>query len=78
MPADPLPIIDIDKCTGCHLCVDLCPTHALAQIDDKAYLSEPDLCTYCMLCEDVCPESAIALPFLIVLAKPSSKRDSDS
>ena len=61
----PLPSIDPRLCTGCHLCVDTCPTQALDQRDEKAFLRYPDLCTYCTACEDICPEGAIALPFLI-------------
>jgi formate hydrogenlyase subunit 6/NADH:ubiquinone oxidoreductase subunit I len=57
--------------------VELCPTHALDQVEDKAFLRYPDLCNYCTLCEDVCPESAIALPFLIVLASSQSEEDSN-
>ena len=64
----PLPSIDHSRCTGCHLCVDICPTNALAQIDDKAHLAYPERCTYCTACEEQCPEDAISLPFLIVFA----------
>jgi electron transport complex protein RnfB len=71
---EPLPIIHQDLCTGCHRCVDVCPTHALIQSEEKAHLHHPDRCTYCTACEDVCPEGAIELPFLIVFA---SDRDSD-
>ncbi len=74
----PLPIIDAGRCSGCRLCVDVCPTGALAQVDGKAVLVNPDLCTYCTACEDVCPDAAIALPFLIVFAPTSthpSQRD---
>lgn len=63
---EPLPIIHLDLCTGCHRCVDICPTCALTQIAGKAVLQRPDRCTYCTACEDVCPEGAIELPFLIV------------
>lgn len=66
----PLPEIDATLCTGCGRCVDVCPTDALAQKDDKAVLAYPDQCTYCVECEDICPEGAIGLPFLVVLAKP--------
>lgn len=72
---DPLPSIDARKCTGCHRCVDVCPTQALAQVDGKAFLALPTRCTYCTACEDVCPEDAIALPFLIVLAPQVTRRE---
>jgi Fe-S-cluster-containing hydrogenase component 2 len=49
--------------------VDICPTQALDQVNDKAFLRYPDRCTYCTKCEDVCLAGAIALPFLIVLVK---------
>jgi ferredoxin len=65
---NPLPLIDQSLCTGCHACVDSCPTQALGQRDGKAFLERPLLCTYCTACEDICPEGAIALPFLIVMA----------
>ena len=68
---EPLPIIDQDRCTGCHLCVDICPTSALTQIAGKARLEYPSKCTYCTACEDICPEDAIELPFLIIFAPPS-------
>ena len=63
----PYPTIDAELCTGCRLCVDICPTSALAQLEGKAKLVHPELCTYCTLCEDKCPENAIALPFVITL-----------
>lgn len=72
MSNDPLPTIDQNLCTGCHSCVDICPTRALDQAAGKAFLSDPDLCTYCTMCEDVCPAGAIALPFLIVLGPLST------
>lgn len=75
MCSEPLPEIDRNLCTGCHRCVDVCPTQALDQANGKAYLRYPERCTYCTACETVCPEDAIALPFLIVLA---SKGERDS
>ena len=68
---DPLPIIHLNLCTGCHRCVDICPTHVLAQINGKAQIYYPDRCTYCTACENVCPEGAIELPFLVVFAAES-------
>ena len=69
MAALPYPTIDPTRCTGCHACIDLCPTGALAEVNAKAVLAYPDRCTYCTACEDVCPEGAIALPFIVVLGR---------
>lgn len=54
--------IDIEKCSGCGLCVMFCPTAALkhAQYDEpedesRKYLEfDASLCCQCMLCKDVC------------------------
>lgn len=63
----PLPQINQAQCTGCHSCIDRCPTSALALVCGKAVLRAPDRCTYCTACEDVCPTNAIALPFMVVV-----------
>ena len=78
MLSDPLPQIDTERCRGCHRCVDVCPTHALAQEGGKAFLRAPHLCVYCMACEDICPEGAIHLPFLIVLDPTARSTTDDS
>jgi NAD-dependent dihydropyrimidine dehydrogenase PreA subunit len=65
MASLPYPVIDKDRCTGCRLCVDTCPTNALAQVAGKAELVYPEQCTYCTACEEKCPENAISLPFLV-------------
>ena len=51
-------IINIDKCTGCGLCLDECPVQAI-QKDDDIYVIAPDICTECGYCSDICPEDAI-------------------
>ncbi|MBI3957964.1 MAG: 4Fe-4S binding protein [Chloroflexi bacterium] len=72
---NPLPKIDHELCTGCRRCVEICPTQALAQINEKAHLLYPERCTYCVACQDVCPEGAISLPFLIVFGPVSSTQE---
>ena len=74
----PVPIIDDGLCTGCGLCIALCPTSALALDNKRALLAMPDRCTYCQACEDSCPEGAISLPFLIVFASHTSPDNSST
>jgi len=64
-----MPKIDLFKCDVCGLCIERCPTGALAMRNDRPFLARPDLCSYCATCEDVCPKGAIALPYQIVLGE---------
>jgi ferredoxin len=57
-----LPIIDLEECTGCGNCVEVCPPEALALNENKAYLAE-DLCEECGFCAAECPVGAISIPF---------------
>jgi formate hydrogenlyase subunit 6/NADH:ubiquinone oxidoreductase subunit I len=66
-----MPKIDLAKCNGCEICVERCPTGALAMRDGRVFMARPDLCSYCATCEDICPTEAIALPYQIVLAAES-------
>jgi len=67
-PDKTMPQIDLANCNGCGVCMERCPTGALAMKDGKAFMARPDLCSYCATCEDACPTQAIALPYQIVLA----------
>ncbi|MBN1449584.1 MAG: 4Fe-4S binding protein [Anaerolineales bacterium] len=64
----PIPIIDLQLCDGCELCVRACPTKALEVRDGKAVVANPLACEYSGLCEAVCPTHAITRPFEIVIA----------
>ena len=54
--------VDESKCTGCGLCVDVCPYHARA-IDPirKVAVVRPFLCDSCGACVVACPSSAAFL-----------------
>ncbi len=54
-------LIDEDRCTGCRICNDLCPYHAIDFIaDDKLSKVNEALCKGCGTCVAACPCSAIA------------------
>jgi len=57
-----IPIIDVEECTGCGNCVEVCPPGALSLSDEKAYVAE-DLCEECGFCAPECPVGAISIPF---------------
>ena len=53
--------VDMDKCTGCGTCVDVCPS-GVYELDSDAGTTKvvnPDECIECLACEDLCPEGAI-------------------
>lgn len=70
MQPEPAPIrgvvhIDIDRCKGCELCVEYCPTEVLelsSQFNPKGY-HYPEVagenCICCQACFTICPEFAI-------------------
>ncbi len=64
-----IPEIDLDKCTGCADCVELCPFGVVALVGDKVIIVRPEDCSYCTDCEIFCSLGAIRCPFEIVLAK---------
>ncbi len=49
--------IDIDECTACGACADICPEDAIT-VDDHAVV-DADLCIDCLNCIDECPVDAI-------------------
>ncbi len=66
--AQALPVIDLARCNGCALCVQLCPTQAVDLRGGQAAIVRPEDCTFCEICEAYCPEGAIGRPFVIVFA----------
>lgn len=49
---------EIDLCTGCSACEQICPTRAIELCSDKKGLMVPvigEQCIHCKLCESICP-----------------------
>ncbi|ABR46991.1 Electron transfer flavoprotein, alpha subunit-like protein [Alkaliphilus metalliredigens QYMF] len=51
--------INLEKCTGCGLCIKSCATDALHKENNKAMVNEN--CTLCGICIDSCPFEAISI-----------------
>jgi len=62
-----MPVLDLEKCNGCSLCVSVCYCNALIIIDNVVTVVETEECGWCTDCEAVCPTGAISCPFDIVI-----------
>jgi len=62
--------IDRDRCDGCSMCVDTCPTQALEIVPNRnrpgkhIVFVHPRLCKGCGVCQATCPKEALFLPGL--------------
>lgn len=61
-------VVDIEKCKGCGVCTENCPTDTIAlakQVNSKGYnymeMVNPDNCTGCTNCAIVCPDAVITV-----------------
>jgi len=61
------PLINLDKCDGCGLCVAVCGSNILKMVDKNLVIVDGDGCDWCALCEAVCISGAIVCPLEIVL-----------
>lgn len=61
------PIFDMEKCSGCGTCDDICPADAIymktSEDADVPYLKYPEECWHCGSCRQDCPEGAIEIQF---------------
>lgn len=51
--------LDESKCTGCGMCVSVCPHEVFVLEDGKASLRDRDACMECGACARNCPAEAI-------------------
>lgn len=52
--------VDAEKCTGCGICVNVCPVEAIS-LDRGVAVVDEGTCTACGLCVNECPNGALAL-----------------
>ena len=50
-----------DKCTGCGMCVTVCPHNVFAVREKKAGILNRDACMECGACAQNCPGDAISV-----------------
>jgi MinD superfamily P-loop ATPase len=55
----PVPVVDMDKCTLCGKCGDICRFAAILVIGDQV-LTFPEMCHGCGGCSLLCPEKAVS------------------
>ncbi len=56
-----VPVIDLELCTGCGSCVDICPMDALSLDGNEKASWNPTRCIGCGLCVSGCPVGSIRL-----------------
>ncbi|MCK4669208.1 4Fe-4S binding protein, partial [Candidatus Bathyarchaeota archaeon] len=55
------PIIDESLCTGCNVCVPICPFGAISKNEIGVAQIDEELCKGCGICAAHCPENAITM-----------------
>ncbi len=51
--------IDTDKCTGCGMCIEVCPHNVFRIENNKAVAFRKEFCMECGACGKNCPAGAI-------------------
>jgi NAD-dependent dihydropyrimidine dehydrogenase PreA subunit len=54
-------LINADRCTGCNICVRICPTDVFERgsKNEAPTIARQDSCQTCFMCEAHCPEDAM-------------------
>jgi NAD-dependent dihydropyrimidine dehydrogenase PreA subunit len=51
--------LDEEKCTGCGMCLEVCPHAVIARDNGRVQIRERDACMECGACAQNCPTGAI-------------------
>ncbi len=73
-----LPIIDLEACSSCGACIDVCPDRILEADGSGRPQLAGDRCMQCGHCYAVCPVEAVAVPFLEDPVTLSSVTEADT
>ncbi len=52
---------DLEKCTGCRRCVEVCPQAVFEMRDKRAAITDKDLCMECGACAKNCEFGALTV-----------------
>ncbi|MFD4506182.1 4Fe-4S binding protein [Streptomyces sp. NPDC058457] len=67
-------IVEPDRCIGCDLCIDVCPTRVFDRGPDGVpVLARQGDCQTCFQCEAYCPTDALFVAPLVTPAAPGSR-----
>lgn len=53
--------LDVERCNGCRMCIEVCPHAVFAIEEKKARIVDRDGCMECGACALNCPEGALAV-----------------
>ncbi len=53
--------LDSDRCTGCGMCLVVCPHGVMVQYNDQVTVQDRDACMECGACAMNCPVQAVSV-----------------
>mgnify|MGYP001768224029 CR=1 FL=1 len=68
-----VPEINVEKCTGCGLCVSVCERNGLTLVESHVLFVGGDECTWCGMCEAVCEHAAISCPYEVIVGDTATE-----